>query len=127
MGQFLREFLDPFMTEPPVAGRFDWREASGFNGGPVKRALWRVGLVMIALMGLPFGASGAEVCREVYSDTIRSETIELTAPIYRPPPTPIAYRCPQDGGACEAIYPPPPPPPPRKTHTVCADERKFVE
>jgi hypothetical protein len=119
------EFLDPYLTEPNVAGRFDWRENSGFNGGPVKRALWRVGLLMLVCMGLPFGASGAEVCREVYSDGL--DPAGMVPAIMYYGSSPIGYRCPKDGGACEAIYPPPAPPPPRKTHTVCADERKFVE
>lgn len=50
------EFLDPLMTEPYRPGVTDWRERSGLTGGPVNRFFWRVGLLMIVVMGIPFGA-----------------------------------------------------------------------
>jgi len=50
------EFLDRYLAQPNGPGTRDWREATGLSGGNVMtRALARVGLIVIAGMGLAFG------------------------------------------------------------------------
>lgn len=50
------EFLDRFMVEPYRPDAVGWQERSGDIGGPANRFFWRVGLLMLVAMGLPFGA-----------------------------------------------------------------------